>query len=449
MQDHGRPHVVIVGGGFGGLEAARALRRAPVRVTLVDRYNHHLFQPLLYQVATAGLNPADIAAPIRGILRRQKNLHVLLAEVQSVDVAGRRVLLDTGELAYDHLILACGATHSYFGHDEWAEAAPGLKTITDAVEIRNRVLWAFEAAEQETDPERRRAWQTLVVVGGGPTGVEMAGTLAELARHTLKRDFREIDPRASRVLLFEAGPSLLAAFPPDLRDDAKRRLESLGVEVRLGSPVTEITREGLRVGGEWLAARTICWAAGVAASPVGRSLGAPLDRAGRVQVNPDLTVPGAPEVSVVGDMAAVEHEGKLVPGVAPAAMQEGRHAAKNVLRRLKGAEPLPFRYVDKGSMATIGRAAGVADLGRLKLTGLLGWLAWLFVHLIFLIGFRNRLIVLFQWVWAYATYQRGARLINVQVDHLRRGDLRPEPELPSPGLQDLPATGGIEKARTS
>lgn len=444
-----RPHVVIVGGGFGGLEAARALKGAAVRVTLVDRYNHHLFQPLLYQVATAGLNPADIAAPIRGILRRQKNLQVLLAEVRSVDVPRRRLVTDQGELPYDHLILACGATHSYFGHDEWADAAPGLKTITDAVEIRHRVLWAFEAAEQEAVPERRQAMQTFVVVGGGPTGVEMAGTLAELARHTLKRDFRVVDPRASRVVLFEAGPTLLSAFPEDLREDARRRLERLGAEVRLGAPVTEITREGLRVGGEWVAANTVLWAAGVAASPLGRSLGVPLDRAGRVKVSPDLTIPGAPEVSVVGDMAAFEQDGKLVPGVAPAAMQEGRHAARNVLRRLKGAEPLPFRYVDKGSMATIGRAAGVADLGWLKLTGLLGWLAWLFVHLIFLIGFRNRAIVLFQWIWAYGTFQRGARLITVSVDNLRRGELRPEPDVPQAAPVDLPARGGIESARTS
>lgn len=446
----GRPHVVIVGGGFGGLEAARALARAPVRVTLVDRFNHHLFQPLLYQVATAGLNPADIAAPIRGILRRQKNLQVLLAEVRAVDAPGRRLRLDQGELAYDHLLLACGATHSYFGHDEWADAAPGLKTITDAVEIRHRVLWAFEAAEQEADPARRAAWQTFVVVGGGPTGVELAGTLAELARHTLKRDFREVDPHASRVLLFEAGPSLLSAFPPALRDDARLRLERLGAEVRTGAPVTEITREGLRVAGEWVPTRTVVWAAGVAASPLGRSLGAPLDRAGRVQVNPDLTVPGWPEVSVVGDMAALQQDGKPVPGVAPAAMQEGRHAARNVVRRLRGQAPLPFRYVDKGSMATIGRAAGVAVLGRLELKGLLGWLAWLFVHLIFLIGFRSRVLVLFQWVWAYWTFQRGARLITVDVYNLRRGELRPAPDVPAPAPVDLPREGGgIGQARPS
>ncbi|MCW8139840.1 MAG: NAD(P)/FAD-dependent oxidoreductase [Planctomycetota bacterium] len=444
-----RPHVVIVGGGFGGLAAARALRRAPVRITLVDRQNHHLFQPLLYQVATAGLNPADIAAPIRGILRRQKNALMLLADVRRVDVAARRLVLDRTELAYDHLILACGATHSYFGHDEWAEVAPGLKTITDAAEIRHRVLWAFEAAEQEDDPARRATWQTFAVVGGGPTGVELAGALAELARHTLRKDFRRFDPRASRVLLLEAGPALLPAFPEDLRDDARRRLERLGVEVRLGAAVSDITREGLRAGGEWTPARTVLWAAGVAASPLARTLDAPLDRAGRVLVRPDLSVPGHPEVRVVGDMAALEQDGKPVPGVAPAAMQMGRHAAMNVRRALRGLPPLPFRYKDKGSMATIGRAAGVADLGRLRLTGYLGWLAWLFVHLIFLIGFRSRVLVLLQWVWAYVTYERGARLITVPVEALRRGEARPEPDVPEPRPLDLPAEGSIERARTS
>ncbi|MCO5165809.1 MAG: NAD(P)/FAD-dependent oxidoreductase [Planctomycetes bacterium] len=449
MRSDERPHVVIVGGGFGGLEAARALRGAPVRITLVDRQNHHLFQPLLYQVATAGLNPADIAAPIRGILRRQKNVLMLLAEVRRVDPAARRLVLDRTELTYDFLILACGATHSYFGHDEWAAVAPGLKTITDAAEVRHRVLWAFEAAEQEDDPARRAAWQTFAVVGGGPTGVELAGALAELARHTLRRDFRRFDPRTSRIVLLEAGPALLPAFPPDLREDARQRLERLGVEVRLGSAVSDITRDGVRVGDDWLAARTVLWAAGVAASPLGRTLGAPLDRAGRVRVNPDLTLPDHPEVVVVGDMAALEQDGKPVPGVAPAAMQMGRHAATNVRRALRGLAPLPFRYKDKGSMATIGRAAGVADLGRLRLTGYLGWLAWLFVHLIFLIGFRSRLLVLFQWVWAYVTYERGARLITVPVEALRQGEARPEPEVPEAGPVDLPAAGGIEKARTS
>lgn len=415
------PHVVIVGGGFGGIEAARGLRKAPVRVTLVDKSNHHLFQPLLYQVATAGLNPSDIAAPIRGVLRRQKNVKVLLASAKAVDVPGRRLLLEGGgELRWDHLILACGAGHSYFGHDAWEELAPGLKTTADAVEIRNRLLWAFEAAEQEPDPERRKVWQTFAVVGGGPTGVELAGAVAELARHTLSRDFRVIDPGASRIVLLEAGPSVLSTFDEDLRAHAKRRLERLGVEVRLGQPVKEITPEGLRVGDEWLPTRTVLWAAGVAASPLGKSLGAPLDRAGRVKVNPDLSVPGAPEVQVVGDMAALEQDGKPVPGVAPAAMQAGRHAAKNVLLRLAGKPPLPFRYKDKGSMATIGRAAGVADLGWIKLKGYLGWLAWLFVHLVFLISFRNRVVVLFHWSWAYWTYQRGARLIVAPADELRK-----------------------------
>jgi NADH:quinone reductase (non-electrogenic) len=407
-----RPQVVIVGAGFGGLEAARGLRHAPVRVTVLDRRNHHLFQPLLYQVATAGLSPAEIASPIRRILRKQDNTSVVLAEVESIDVAGRRVRLEDGdEVAYDHLVVAAGATHSYFGHDEWEAFAPGLKSIEDALEIRRRVLVAFEEAEREDDPERRRAWLTFVVVGGGPTGVEMAGALAEIARHSLAREFRRIDPHTARVILVEAGPRILPAYPPDLSDRAVRQLEALGAQVWVGMPVTGVSADGAQMGAERVAARTVVWAAGVAASPLARSLGAPLDRAGRVKVLPDLTLPSHPEVQVVGDLAAFEQEGALVPGVAPAAMQMGRHAARNVRRALAGEPPLRFHYVDKGSLATIGRRSGIALFGTLRLWGLLAWLAWLGVHIFFLIGFRNRLVVLISWAWAYFTYQRSARLI--------------------------------------
>ncbi len=403
---------MIVGAGFGGLEAARGLRRAPVRITVVDRRNHHLFQPLLYQVATAGLSPAEIASPIRRILRKQDNTSVVLAEVESVDVAGRRVRLEgAAELGYDYLVVAAGATHSYFGHDDWEAFAPGLKSIEDALEIRRRALLAFEAAEREDDPERRRAWLTFVVVGGGPTGVEMAGAFAEIARHSLSREFRRIDPHTARVILVEAGPRILPAYPPDLSDRAVRQLEALGAQVWVGMPVTGVSAEGVQMGPESVAARTIVWAAGVAASPLARSLGAPLDRAGRVKVLPDLTLPGHPEVQVVGDLVAFEQDGALVPGVAPAAMQMGRHAARNIRRALSGEPPVPFHYVDKGSLATIGRRSGIALFGKLRLWGLPAWLAWLGVHIFFLIGFRNRLVVLISWAWAYFTYQRSARLI--------------------------------------
>ena len=441
------PHVVIVGAGFGGLQAARALARAPVRLTVVDHSNHHLFQPLLYQVATAGLNPGDIAVPIRGVLRDQRNASVLLARVMRVERERRRVLLDSGAvLDYDYLVLACGAAHSYFGHDEWSRRAPGLKCLNDAIEVRHRVLWAFEAAEQEPRPERRRPWQTFLVVGGGPTGVELAGALAELAWHTLRRDFRQVDPRASRVVLVEGGPALLPAFPPALREDARRRLERLGVEVRLGTPVREIREGGVVVGGEWIDARTVLWAAGVAASPLGRSLDAPLDRAGRVRVEPDLSLPGSPEVFVIGDMAAVTQDGRPVPGVAPAAMQEGRHAARCIRRRLAGRPTRPFRYRDKGSLATIGRNAAVARLGRVELRGFVAWVAWLVIHLASLVGFRSRAVVLLQWVWAYLTFQRGARLITVHVPSLRRGEMlrmeRDRADVPAPAPVDLQARAG-------
>jgi NADH:ubiquinone reductase (H+-translocating) len=405
------PHVVIVGGGFGGLAAARALARAPVHVTLLDRHNHHLFQPLLYQVATAGLSPAEIASPIRRILSDQRNVTVLLAEATAVDPEAKRVRLTDGDLSYDQLILATGATHSYFGRDDWSMHAPGLKTLDDALEIRDRVLLAFEKAEREEDAERRRQWLTLVVVGGGPTGVEMAGALAEIARHTLPGDFRHIDPTSARVVLVEAGPRVLPAYPADLSESARAQLEALGVHVWTGAAVTAVDAEGVQMGADRLAARTVVWAAGVEASPLARSFGVPLDRAGRVRVDPDLSVPGRPDIFVIGDLAAVESDGQAVPGVAPAAIQMGRHAAANILRRLRGEPTAAFRYRDKGSLATVGRSRAVAVIGRLKLSGFFAWVAWLFVHIVFLIGFRNRFVVLFTWMWAYLTYERSARLI--------------------------------------
>jgi len=405
------PHVVIVGGGFGGLCAARALRRAPVQVTLLDRRNHHVFQPLLYQVATGGLSAPEIAAPLRSILRNQRNVTVLMAEVVSVDAERRRVVLADGEVAYDYLILATGATHSYFGRDAWARHAPGLKSIEDALEIRRRLFVAFEKAERETDADARTPWLTFVVVGAGPTGVELAGTLAEIARHTLARDFRRIDPSLARVVLLEGTDRVLPPYPPELSEKARRQLEGLGVEVRDRALVTDVDEQGVCIGPERINSRTVLWAAGVAASSLGRTLGVPVDRAGRVKIESDLTLPGRREVFVVGDLAALDQEGRPVPGVAPAAMQMGRHAARNVRRSVEGQPLVPFRYVDKGSLATIGRRAGVADFGRIRLWGLPAWLAWLGIHIFFLIGFRNRLVVLMDWAWAYLSYQRSARLI--------------------------------------
>jgi len=405
------PHVVIVGGGFAGLAAARTLRGAEVEISLVDQHNHHVFQPLLYQVATAGLSSADIASPLRHILRRQANVTVLLAEARGVDLRRRQLLLKGGELPYDFLVLAAGATHSYFGHDEWSAVAPGLKTLADAVDIRRRVLLAFEEAERETEEARRDEWLTFVVIGAGPTGVEMAGTLAEIARHTLKGEFRRIDPARARVILIEGTPRVLPPYSPDLSERARRSLESLGVTVRTGAMVTGVDGGGVQLGAERIAARTVVWAAGVAASPLGRSLGLPVDRAGRVKVEPDLTVPGHKDVFVAGDLAFLEQDGRPVPGVAPAAMQMGRHAALNIVRAIEGQPHAAFRYRDKGSLATIGRRAGVAQIGRLKLWGGPAWLAWLLIHIFFLIGFRNRLVVMFDWALAYMTYQRHARLL--------------------------------------
>ncbi|MFT3769418.1 MAG: NAD(P)/FAD-dependent oxidoreductase [Minicystis sp.] len=403
--------MVIIGAGFGGLAAARALARAPVQVTVIDRHNHHTFQPLLYQVATAELNATDIAIPIRRVLRRQKNAHVMMAEVISVDPDRKRVRCRDGEIAYDTLILATGATHSYFGHDDWAEVAPGLKTVEDALAIRNRVLYAFEAAEREDDPGRRAEWITFVIIGAGATGIEMAGALSEIARETLVRDFSRVDPADARVILLEAAPRVLPSMDPEISEKAERQLEQLHVEVRTGAPVTAVDAEGVWLGSERIRARTVIWGAGVAASPLGRSLGAPLDRAGRVRVEPDLTVPGHPDVYVIGDLAAATSDGKPVPGVASAAMQEGRHTARNIARTLKGEPREPFVYKDRGTMATIGRAAAVADLGRVKLSGLVAWLLWLFVHIAYLIGFRNRFSVLLEWAWSYLTFDRGARII--------------------------------------
>jgi NADH dehydrogenase len=423
-----RSRVVIIGGGFGGLYAARALRRAPVDVTLVDRRNHHLFQPLLYQVASAALNPSDIAYPIRAALRRQRNARVLLAEAESIDVDRRIGTLDDGELEYDYLIVATGATHAYFGHDEWAEHAPGLKSIEDALEIRRRVLLAYEAAERETDTALRREWLTFVVVGAGPTGVELAGALAEIARHSLAKDFRSIDPADACVILLEGGDRVLPPYVPKLSAKAQRQLEKLGVEVRTKSLVTGIDDRGVDIGGDRIGARTVLWAAGVAASPLARSLGAPLDRAGRVEVEADLSVPGHPEVFVIGDLAAAGAPDARVPGVAPAAIQGGRHAAQCIRRAVRELPSEPFRYRDKGSLATIGRAAAVADFGRLKFGGFFAWAAWMLIHIFFLIGFRTKVFVMLSWAWAYLTFRRGARLITGPQDRL----LPPHDRAPDP-----------------
>jgi NADH:ubiquinone reductase (H+-translocating) len=384
-----------------------------VRVTVIDRTNYHLFQPLLYQVATAALSPADIAAPIRAVLRKYKNQEVILAEVSSVNVDLRKIQLVDGEIDYNFLILATGARHSYFGHPEWEKLAPGLKSLEDAVEIRRRILMAFEYAEKITDEAARRAAMTFVVIGGGPTGVEMAGAIAEIARYTLSNDFRHIDPSQARVVLIEAEPRVLAAFPEDLQVSAMKQLADLAVEVRTGVHATNLTEAGLNVGQEFIPCRVKIWAAGNTASFVGHTLGAPIDRVGRVIVNDDLTIPGHPEVQVIGDLASFSHQtGNPLPGVSPVAMQQGRHAARNILAMIGGGRPQRFWYWDKGSMATIGRNKAVADLNVVHLSGLPAWLAWLFVHVIFLVGFRNRLAVLFQWAWAYFTFNKGARLIT-------------------------------------
>jgi NADH dehydrogenase len=408
-----KPRVVIVGSGFGGLEAAKKLACKDVHVTVIDRTNYHLFQPLLYQVATAALSPADIAAPVRGVLSKCKNVEVILAEVQSVDVDAKKVKTVDLDIDYDYLILATGARHSYFGHDEWEKLAPGLKSLEDAIELRRRILLAFEYAEKITDEAARHAALNFVIIGGGPTGVEMAGAIAEISRHTLAKDFRHIDPSQARVILIEGEPRLLAAYPEDLSASARKQLEDLGVEVRTGARATKLSEAGVQVNGEFIPCRVKIWAAGNNASFVGKTLGAPVDRAGRVIVNDDLTIPGHPEVQVIGDLANFPHQtGQPLPGISPVAMQEGRHAARNVLAMIRGRKPQRFRYWDKGTMATIGRNKAVADLRFMHLSGLPAWLAWLFVHIVFLVGFRNRLVVLFQWAWAYLTFDKGARLIT-------------------------------------
>ena len=421
MTDKTIPRIVIVGAGFGGLNAARALAKADVQITVIDRKNFHTFQPLLYQVATAGLSPGEIAAPIRSILRAHKNVEVLMAEVTGFDIDGRMVETPEGKIAYDYLIVAAGASHAYFGHDDWEPYAPGLKTVEDALEIRRRVLLAFELAERQTAAGDTSAPLNFVVVGGGPTGVELAGTLAEICRHALTHEFRSIDPARTHIVLIEGGPSVLAAYPDDLSRSALEQLNRLGVEVRTSTTVTQIEAGAVYAGSTRLPATVVLWAAGVAASPLGKKIGAPTDRAGRVLVQPDLSVPGHPELFVIGDLAALKDErGKMLPGVAPVAIQQGRFVAKLISRELSNARAASvshlsrpaFHYWDKGSLATIGRAAAVADFGKIHISGFMAWLAWLFVHIFFLIGFRNRILVFIQWAWSYFTYERGARLIT-------------------------------------
>jgi NADH dehydrogenase len=433
MNPKTRPHVVIIGAGFGGLKAAESLARLPLQITVVDRKNHHTFQPLLYQVATAGLSPAEIAAPVREILRKHENGEVLLGEVLGFDLAQRRIMLHNYELTYDYLVVAAGAMHAYFGHDEWEPLAPGLKTIEDALEIRRRILLAYELAEREAALQGTHRPLNFIVVGAGPTGVELAGTLAEIARKSLAENFRNIDPTKTRVLLVEAGPSILSAYPEDLRRSAVKQLEHLGVEVRTNSAVSEVRAGQVRVGGDLISAEVVLWAAGVSASPLGRALGAPVDRAGRVLVEPDLSIPGHREVFVIGDLASMDDKnGKPLPGVAPVAMQQGKWVGRQIAADLAGMPRAAFHYLDKGSLATIGRAAAIAQFGKVHISGLIAWLAWLFIHILFLIGFRNRIVVMFQWLWSYLTYERAARLIT--------GESR---------VMSMPSMEYAERARTS
>ena len=406
--------MVIIGGGFGGILAARSLRRANVDITLIDRTNHHTFQPLLYQVATAALAPSDITAPIRWILRSQKNTEVLMAEAREIDTSRRVVRIDDQlrELPYDYLIVAPGSRHSYFGHDEWEPYAPGLKAVEDASEIRRRFLLAYEIAEKTEDPTARDEYLTFVIVGGGPTGVELAGAIPFIAKKALASEFRRVDTRRTRVVLVEAGPRILPSFPEDLAAHAARDLVDLGVEVRVNSFVTKVAADGVCVGEEKIRARTAFWAAGNKASPLGGFLGAPMDNAGRVKVNPDLSVPGHPEIFAIGDLATFQQDGRLVPWVAPAAMQQGRFAAKSIIRDLRRQPREKFHYFNKGDLATIGRSRAIADFGRVKFTGRLAWFLWLFVHIMYLVGFRNRVVVFIEWAYAYFTYQAGVRLIT-------------------------------------
>ncbi len=438
----GRPRVFIVGGGFAGLAAAKALSGAPVDVTLIDRRNHHVFQPLLYQVATASLSPADISAPIRSVLRGQLNCEVVLAEVTAVDVAHRRLMVEGGHLTYDYLVLAAGATHAYFGHDDWAALAPGLKSIEDATELRRRILLAFESAEHEGSEEARRAGLTFGIVGAGPTGVELAGAIEEIAGRTIPKDYRHIDTRTTRVILFEAGDRLLPTFPPALSERAQRDLERMGVEVRLRSPVTNVTREGIYIADEFIAVRNVFWAAGVKASSLGKTLGVPIDRAGRVIVGPDLTIPGHPEVFVTGDLAAAKSADTNlpVPGVAQGGLQMGHYAGEAIAQAVSGREKHarpPFVYRDKGSMAVIGKAKAVAQIGRLEFGGFFAWLVWGGIHIAFLIGFRNRLQVLFSWFWNWLLNARDARLItgeaHLDIRSPRSAEFVPKNDVATPG----------------
>ena len=412
------PRVVIVGAGFGGLQAARALSNAPVHVTVIDRQNHHLFQPLLYWVATAGLSPADISSPIRGILRKQKNAEVLLAEVTGVDLQQQRVLMGDRALPYDYLVLATGAHDNYFGHPEWERYAPGLKSVVDATSIRRKILLAFEAAELENDPEKVKKLLTFVLVGAGPTGVEMAGAIAELAHKALAPDFRHIDTTLTRIVLLEAAPRILGAFPESLARKTQKKLARMGVEVRTNAPVSEIDEHGVVVAGERIPTKTIIWTAGVSASSAGKWLDAEVDRAGRVKVASDLSVPGHPNVFVIGDTASATQDGKPLPGVAPVAMQGGRYVASVIAHQVMGKQPdKPFHYRDKGNLATVGRSYAIVDAGKIRLTGFIAWVIWLVVHIYYLIGFRNRLVALFQWAWTYRTYSRSARLITFENEH--------------------------------
>jgi len=411
------PRVVIVGAGFAGLAAARALRKTRAQVTIIDRQNHHLFQPLLYQVATAALAAPDIAAPIRKLLARQQNTTVLMGEVTHVDVAKKCVTLDDGasKVEYDHLLLATGMTNAYFGHDEWRAHAPGLKSLGEALDIRGRILAAFEKAERETDAAARRELTTFVVIGAGPTGVELAGALSEIAGRTLARDFRHFDPTTTRVVLIEGGDRILASFTPDLSEKAMASLKQLGVEIRLGARVTNVDAHGVSIGDDRIRAGTVLWAAGVAASPLTKDLGAPLDRSGRVKVEADLTVPGHPEIRALGDLIARDQDGKPLPGVCQLGIQSGKYAGEEIIRLQSGQPSKPFHYDDKGS--TIGRARAIAEIGRLHFGGLLAWLLWLFVHILFLVDFRNRLVVLFEWAWAYLTWERSSRVILSAPEH--------------------------------
>jgi NADH dehydrogenase len=437
--------VVVVGGGFAGLQVAKGLGgREGIAVTLVDRENHHLFQPLLYQVAMAGLSPAEIAVPIRSLLSRFRNVRVLLDDARAVDLAGRRLLTDSAEYPYDTLVLACGSHHDYFGHEDWEEFAPGLKSLAQATEIRRRVLTAFEEAEKESDPDRKRQLLTFVIVGGGPTGVELAGAIGEMSRFTLARDFRSIDPKLARVILVEAGPRILPTFAAGLASRATRDLESLGVQVWTGSAVTRIDAGSVEVGAERIRCATALWAAGVRASELGETLGVPLDPRGRVRVGEDLAVPGHPEVFVAGDQASPPPvDGRTPPGMAPAAMQAGRHLVSTILRELRGEPREPFRYVDRGQAATIGRSRALVEIGRLRFGGFLAWLGWLLLHIYFLVGFRNRLFVVIQWAWSYVTFGRGARTRRARPDPPWSG---PRPRIAAPIRRASSRTGSARSS---